>query len=193
MSQVHPEPAVLGRKAGFDRSTILALAILTLLGLFLFVSSTNYLSNSISQYDAKRLVQMALMHLVILMALLDRGIRLKFATQLDRISPSASVGLLLFFGLGITSSLVNADSLFSLSYSLLDVYMLLLMVAIMLVVASCRSIAGEKFDRLAIALIVLLGLAVGTQELVGVYVAWSAGQQFSYDIALTYFSHPQIL
>ena len=176
---------------GGGRTFLLALLIPALAGLFLLISSSMYLSPTLDILDAKRLVQLGLMLTMVLISLLDPGIRNAFSLQLARIPVAMVLGLLLFFSLGILSGLVNASSALALAYSLLEVFSILLMLMTAFIMAACRSLAGIHFDRLAIAMVTMLGLAVGFQELVGVSVAWSTGHQFSYDIALTHFAHPR--
>jgi putative inorganic carbon (HCO3(-)) transporter len=174
-----------------NRTRLLALTIPALAGLFLLISSSMYLSSTAAHLDSKRMAQLLTLLLMIFAAILEPGIRTAFTQQLSRISPWFAYGLLSFFSLGVFSSLIHADSALSLAYSLIEVFMLLSMLVIALIIAACRSLAGDHFDRLIVVLISLLGLAVGFQELVGVSVAWSTGHQFSYDIALTHFAHPR--
>lgn len=168
-----------------------ALAIPLLLGIYLLITSTRYLFSGIAMFDAKRMIEIALFGVILVLAIIDPRLRGELAAQFRRIPQWIGLGLLGMIGLGVISSVYNAASPFALAYSLADVYMLAMIVVLALVVAACRSIAGARFDQLAMVCLAMLGLAVGLQEMIGVAVAWSAGQQFSYDIALTHFAHPR--
>ena len=168
-----------------------ALAIPLLLGIYLLITSTRYLFSNIAMFDAKRMIEITVFGVILVLAILDPKLRMELAAQFRQIPRWIGLGLLGFIGLGVISSVYNASSPFALAYSLADVYMLAIMIVLALVVAACRTIAGTKFDQLAMFCLALLGLAVGLQELIGVAVAWGSGYQFSYDIALAHFAHPR--
>jgi len=180
-----------GRKTDSRGIPLSALAIPLLLGIYLLITSTRYLFSNIAILDAKRMIEIAVFGVILVVAILEPKLRMELAAQFRRISRWIGLGLLGIIGLGAISSGYNAASPFALAYSLADVYMLAMIVVLTLVVAACRSIAGTRFDQLAMFCLALLGLAVGLQELIGVAVSWSAGHQFSYDIALTHFAHPR--
>ncbi len=79
----------------------------------------------------------------------------------------------------------------ALLYSLAEVSLLSLCLVAVLAVAACRQSVGTVFDQVAIAFIALVGLAVGVQELTGVFAALSAGMEFHPRIALLHFSWPR--
>ena len=168
-----------------------ALAIPLLLGIYLLITSTRYLFSNIAMFDAKRLMEITVFGVILVIAILDPNLRMELAAQYRQIPRRIGLGLLGFIGLGVISSVYNASSPFALAYSLADVYMLATIMVLVLVVAACRAIAGTKFDQLAMFCLALLGLAIGLQELIGVAVAWGSGYQFSYDIALAHFAHPR--
>ncbi len=168
-----------------------ALAIPLLLGIYLLITSTRHLFYNIAMYDAKRMMEITVFGVILVLALLDPKLRMELAAQFRQIPRWIGLGLLGFIGLGVISSVYNAASPFALAYSLADVYMLATIIVLALVVAACRTIAGTKFDQLAMFCLALLGLAIGLQELIGVAVAWRSGYQFSYDIALAHFAHPR--
>ncbi len=168
-----------------------ALAIVLLLGIYLILTSTRYLVPGQSILDAKRILEIMIIGVILILSLLDQGLRKSFFHQLGRLPRWFSLGIVGFLGLGVISSAYNANSWRALAYSLADVYLLAMIVVLALVVAACRSLAGTRFDQLAMLLLALLGLSVGLQELIGVGVTWSAGYQFSYDFALAHFAHPR--
>ena len=180
-----------GHKTKSQGIPLSAQAIPLLLCIYLLITSTRYLFSNIAILDAKRMIEITVFGVILVVAILDSKLRMELAAQFRRISRWIGLGLLGIIGLGAISSGYNAASPFALAYSLADVYMLAMIVVLTLVVAACRSIAGTRFDQLTMFCLALLGLAVGLQELIGVAVSWSAGHQFSYDIALTHFAHPR--
>ncbi|MEE8338875.1 MAG: O-antigen ligase family protein [Xanthomonadales bacterium] len=177
------------RKAESLGIPLSALAIPLLLGIFLLITSTRYLSSTLALFDVKRMIEIMIFGAILAIAIIDPRLRMELVAQFRRIPRWIGLGLVGFIGLGVVSSVFNAASPFALAYSLADVYLLAIMIVLTLVVAACRSIAGTRFDQLVMFCLAMLGLAVGVQELIGVAVAWSAGLQFSYDVALTHFSH----
>ncbi len=168
-----------------------ALAIVLLLGIYLILTSTRYLIPGQSILDAKRILEILIFGVILILSLLDQDLRKSFFNQLGRLPRWVSLAVVGFLGLGVISSLYNANSWRALAYSLADVYLLAMIFVLTLLVAACRSLTGTRFDQFAISLLALLGLSVGMQELIGVAVAWNAGYQFSYDFALAHFAHPR--
>ena len=52
------------------------------------------------------------------------------------------------------------------------------------VIAGCRRVSGTGFDRIAGSMLVLTGLVVGIQELLGVAAALASGSAFNFSISL---------
>jgi len=173
------------------KAPLTALLIPAILGLYLVATSTVSLSSHLAILDATRLAEFLVFALVLLMALIDPAIRTATAYEMARVPKTMRFGLVLFFACGVISSVVNAQFLSGLAYSLVDVALLGLVLCLLFVVAACRALAGTAFDRLAISFLTLLGLAVGVQELAGVLAARAEGYEFSYDIALIHFAHPR--
>lgn len=173
------------------RAPLTALLIPAILGLYLVVTSTVSLSSHLAILDAQRLGEFLVFALVLLIALIDPAIRTATAHEMTRVPKATRFGLILFFAFGVISSVVNAQFLSGLAYSLVDVALLGLVLCLLFVVAACRTLAGTGFDRLTISFLTLLGLAVGVQELAGVLAARAEGYEFSYDIALIHFAHPR--
>jgi len=174
------------------RSQLLALAIPCLICCYLVLTSTAIIIPDIPVYDAKRIAQFILFFIVFLVTLSSASLRNAFAAQLTRIPKYVSAGIILFFALGIVSSVINSDSTRGLIYSLVDVSMLGLLFVMALIVASCRAVAGPLFDRVILALITLLGLAVGFQELMGYWAVRSAGGTYNFHLSLIHFSFPRM-
>lgn len=169
----------------------LAVAVAILLGGYLLVTSTVTLSATLWKFDVKRILELCLFPLIFATLLFNPSLRRAFRDQLQRIPRWVAIILLVLLLLGIVSSAFNATSTMSLLYSLAEVSLLSLWLVAVLAVAACRQLAGTVFDQVAIALITLVGLAVGVQELTGVFAALSVGMEFHPRIALLHFSWPR--
>ncbi|HLF29485.1 MAG TPA: O-antigen ligase family protein [Xanthomonadales bacterium] len=169
----------------------LALGIAVLLGGYLLLTSTVTLHETLWKFDVKRILELGLFPLIFSTVLFNRALRAAFREQLERIPRWVATVLLVLLALGVASSAYNASSTMSLLYSLAEVSLLSLWLVAVLAVAACRQAAGTVFDQVAIALIALVGLAVGVQELTGVFAAWSVGMEFHPRIALLHFSWPR--
>ncbi len=168
-----------------------ALVFPTLLCAYLLVTSTTHLSDTLWQYDAKRMLQLYLLPALFLWVLIIPGLRSSAFEQVARVPRWMGIALTIMFALGVISAWHNSTSGMGLAYSLADVALLLMLVAAALAIAACRSMAGELFDRIIIVLIAMVGVAVGLQELIGVMAAWSQGLEFNPRIALPHFSWPR--
>jgi len=174
------------------KNQLTALLVVGLVCCYLVITSTVSLFPETPIYDVKRISEIILLFFVILLTLINKPLRIAFAGQLSGLPSRLALGLTLFFVLGIASSIANASSPRGLIYSLTDVGLLVLLFVLALIVAACRNLAGSKFDRLAISLIAILGLAVGVQELSGFWAARSIGSSYNFNIALVYFSFPRM-
>jgi hypothetical protein len=170
---------------------ISALLFPILFAVYLLVTSTTHLSDTLWQYDAKRMLQLYLLPALFLWVLLIPGLRVAFTRQVQRIPQWMGAALGLMFVLGVISAWYNSMPGLGFAYSLADVALLFLLVVAALAIAACRDVAGEWFDRIVIVLVAMLGVAVGLQELIGVWAAWSQGLEFNPRIALPHFSWPR--
>jgi len=184
-----PEQSTTQALINFTR--LAALLFPVLLGIYLLITSTTHLSDTLWQYDAKRMLQLVLLPLMFLWVLLIPSLRAAFSEQMARIPRWLGVALLLMFTLGLISAWYNSETPMGLAYSLADVALLFLLITAALAIAACRSIAGELFDRIVIVLIAMVGVAVGLQELIGVLAAWNSGVEFHPRVALLHFSWPR--
>jgi hypothetical protein len=170
----------------------LAVAVAVLLGAYLLVTSTVTLSETLWMYDVKRILELCLLPLIFAVVLLHGPLRAGLRDQLWRIPRWLAAALGLILALGVLSSLINSNSTMSLIYSLAEVALLSLLVLAALCLAACRQAAGTLFDRTALLLLALVGVAVGVQELLGVVAAWNANMGFHPRIALLHFSWPRM-
>jgi len=168
-----------------------ALLLPVALGAYLLITSTTDLSDTMWQFDAKRMLQLYLLPCMFLWVLIVPSLRIAFSEQVCRIPRWIRIALALMFLLGVISAWHNSTSRMGLAYSLADVALLFLLIPAALVIAACRNVAGEGFDRIVIVLIAMVGIAVGLQELIGVLAALNAGVEFNPRIALQHFSWPR--
>lgn len=170
---------------------LIALLLPVTLGAYLLITSTIHLSDSLWQYDAKRMLQLYLLPLMFLFTLLMPSLRQAFAEQVSRIPRWMGWALALMFTLGVISAWYNSTSSMGLAYSLADVALLFLIIAAAFTIAACRTVAGELFDKTMLILVAMVGVAVGLQELIGVLAAWNLGLEFNFENSLVYFAFPR--
>ena len=164
-----------------------ALAIVMSLGLYLFFTSTFFPLEFLSVFNSKRVLQLALFASLTTIAVAWTPLRTATAAQLHRLSRPARYCLVLFFTLGVISSLRLPHP----AYALVDVSMLFLLAVLIAVTAASRQLAGERFDKWAVLLLAVTGAAVALQEFMGFIAGWVLGTEFNYEQALVHFSHPR--
>jgi O-antigen ligase len=160
-------------------------------GFYLLLTSTGNLLPAFELYDSKRILQFVLLFLLFLLPCLSRDIRIAFGALLTSAPGWMLAVLAAVFTWGMLSALVHAQSPLHLFNALSDVGLLACLCLAAFVVAACRATAGRRFDQLALGLIALTGIAVALQELVGIAATRAAGLDFSFEIALMYFSWPR--
>jgi len=165
----------------------LALSIVVLYGFYLLFTSAFYPLDFLSVFDAKRLLQLLLFMAVMIFALAWAPLRKASIEQLDRLTLSNRIILVVFFFIGFVSSLRLDHS----AYALADVSMLLVLMILIAVTAASRDLSGPRFDKWAVVLLSITGFAVAIQELTGFVAGWVLGSEFSYDQALVHFAHPR--
>jgi len=157
------------------------------LGLYLLVTSTVSPIESLSVFDAKRVLQLIVFAFVLVSAAIYRPLRTETLGQLARVSPLQGLILALFFSIGIFSSLQLDHPV----YALIDVSMIFLMMILIFVIAGTRELSGRLFDKFIVLLLAVMGLAVALQELMGFVASWAMGTEFSYSESLINFAHPR--
>ncbi|NNK52654.1 MAG: O-antigen ligase family protein [Xanthomonadales bacterium] len=174
-----------------DPAVLLSLLIAGLAGAYLLLTSTTNLIPGIWPYDGKRMLQFLLLLVLFLVPMINRKIRAEFADLLDMIPAWTKATLLAVFAWGLLSVAINAQSLMHALNSFSEVALLTALAIGTLVVGACRRIGGRSFDRLAVGLLAMTGLAVGLQELIGVFAAHNAGVDFNFRVSLLHFSWPR--
>ena len=191
LSQDPVVPSGVARADLKNRAFLISLFVPALIGFYLLLTSTTYLVDGIWPYDVKRILQFGLLLILFLVPALDARVRAEFGQLLASVPGWLGMSLLAVSGWGVVSALVNSRSLMHALNSLSEVALLSVLVLAIFLVAACRRIAGRWFDRIAIAMIALTGLAVGLQELIGVAAAHFAGFEFNFHTSLIYFSFPR--
>jgi hypothetical protein len=162
-----------------------------LLGGFLLISSTTNLIPGLWPFDSKRIIQFGLLFSIFLLPLADRSIRKELDLILRFVPRWLKLTLLAIACTGVLSALVNAQTPLHAVVSISDVILLTSLLMAVAVVAACRRSAGRWFDRVALVLLAMTGLAVGLQELIGVAASRATGFEFSYEQSLLHFAHPR--
>jgi len=165
----------------------LSLAVVVSLGLYLFFTSAFYPLDFLSVFDAKRVIQLALFSAIMIFAVTWAPLRKETVTQLGRLSKFNRYTLALFFLIGIVSSLRLDHP----AYALVEVSMMFVMMILIAVTAASRELSGTRFDRWAVLLLAVMGLAVVIQEFMGFVAGWVFGSEFNYDQSLIHFAHPR--
>jgi O-antigen ligase len=160
-------------------------------GLYLLLTSTVSTLPGLWPYDAKRLLELALLALVFLAPVLNSSVRSSVNGLLAATPRPVKLAILVFFLLGFISATMNKTSTPHWFASLSEVSLLALLVFAVYILGACRQLGGVLFDRVAIGAMALTGLAVGTQELTGVLAAHAAGTDFNFQTSLFRFSWPR--
>lgn len=164
-----------------------AVAIVILLGFYLLITSTFSLPGPLHEFDAKRLLQLLLFVTLMVCAVAWAPLRESSTKQLGRLSKLNRSTLVLFFTLGLASSL----SLEHPGYALADVSMMFVMMILIAVTAGSRELSGRLFDKWAAVLLAALGLAVVIQEFMGFIAGWVLAAEFNYMQSFIHFAHPR--
>jgi hypothetical protein len=180
--------SITGRR---DAAFLISLFAPALTGFHLLLTSTTYLFYPVWIYDSKRMLEFALLLVLFLAPALSRPVREEFGALLSIVPGWLGAVLLGMVGWGTFSALYNAQSVMHALNSLSEVALLSALALGVFVLAACRRIAGRWFDRIALSMLALTGLAVGVQELLGVLAAHAAGLEFNFRISLLYFSWPR--
>ena len=176
----------------YSKSALLMAVICSALpGLFLLITSTSFLVDGHFVYDIKRVFELGLILVLLVVVLMNTGIRHALAQQLARIPRKLGVVLGLIITLGVISSLVSATSKQLAINSLLEVALLSLLLVSSLIIAACRHVAGRLFDQVAVTLLALAAIAVGFQELLGVTAALLNEVEYFARISLMHYSWPR--
>ncbi len=190
MTSSKPEPR--RGESRVDKSTLyISLSAAALPGLYLLLTSTTSPFTGIWPYDAKRILQFLLLLVLLALPLVNRRIRHELGACWSAAPGWLAAALIGTAAWGVLSALTNARSPMHAFNSLADVALLASLVLGVVVVAACRRIAGAAFDRTAVSLLVLTGLVVGLQEILGVLAALASGLDFNFQIALLHFSFPR--
>jgi putative inorganic carbon (HCO3(-)) transporter len=174
-------------KPNLQYPAILSLVVVVLIGLYLIMTSAFYPLDFLPVFDAKRLLQLVLFTILLVFSVAWAPLRQNAIAQLNRLSSVNRVALTLFFIIGIVSSLRLEHP----AYALVDVSMIFIMTMLIAVTAASRELAGQRFDRWAVLLLVVMGFVVALLEFMGFLAGWALGTEFSYDQALMHFAHPR--
>ena len=107
-----------------NRSVGFLVVIPALFGLWLVITSLTEVVPELGIYDGKRILELYLISLTLLVLILSTQIRQKLKNILQAIPAWVRILLLFFFGLGLSSALLTPNP----GYPLLDVAMLFLIV-----------------------------------------------------------------
>jgi hypothetical protein len=174
-------------KPGFWISTLAAI----LVGLYLLLTSTTSTLENIWPYDAKRMLQFLLLSILFAFPLIDRSIRRELGSLWAAAPGWLTYALGVIAAWGVIAALWSARSVMHALNALADVALLGCLVLGVVVIAACRRLAGTAFDRIAVALLILTGLVVGFQEVLGALAAHASGSEFNFRISLLHFSWPR--
>lgn len=170
-----------------SRTLPLALAVVLVPGLYLLITSAFFPLSFLPVFDAKRVLQLIMFVVLLLIALMYAPLRQATITQLACTPRSIGYALTLFFGLGILSSLRLSHP----GYALLDVSNLFVILLLVFVVAAGRNLSKSLFDQWAVSILAIMGFAVAVQEVTGFVAGWMTGIEFSYEHVLIHFASPR--
>jgi O-antigen ligase len=157
------------------------------LGLYLLVTSALFPFESLYVFDGKRVLQLILLTMTLAFSVIWAPLRNASIAQLCRLSSPHRYALGLFFLIGLVSALRLDHP----AYALIDISMMFLLIMLVAVTAGSRDLSSRLFDKWAVISLSALGIAVVTQELMGIIAGWFLRFEFSYEQALIHFAHPR--
>ena len=164
-----------------------ALFILILPCAALVLTSSFDVVPGVAPYNGKRLVETLVFLSIISLVMIFPRPRSAFFDQVQKVPTLIIAAFSLAFALAVWSSLRFSPP----GYSLAEVGILLALLIAALCIAASRRVLGTLFDRIALSAIMLLGVAVATQEFMGLLANWNLDREFSYDQMLVRFAHPR--
>jgi O-antigen ligase len=167
---------------------IFLLAVPVLFGTWLLVTALTDTVPGIGTYNSKRILELYLILLTLCFTAFSTHTRHLVAGNLGAIPGWMVLLLVLWLGLGASSALLTAHP----AYPLIDVAMFFIMGMTAMAIAGTRQALGTGFDRVVLFFLALMGLGVFIQELIGLSVYLSTGQQFNTRESLMHFFHPRL-
>ena len=163
------------------------LVVLFLLGLFLAGTTGFDLIPTLGVFNAKRVLEVFTLLLVLSAVMLNRHLRTAFGELQTTLPPWALLALAVAFVSGSISALRFPHP----GYGLLEIAMPVLLILCVIGTAASRRAGGEGFDRLALLIVIAIGAITAVTELTGFVASWSLGSEMSYSQMLIRFIHPR--
>ncbi len=163
------------------------LLIPLLLGIYLVGTSGFSLLPEVGVFNGKRILELLLLLLILSVTVLNSRLRVSFRQLLGTLPRWAVYSLVLAGLAGTLSSLRFPHP----GYGLLEVAMPVLMVLAVFATAAARRICSDSFDRMALLIVVALGLVAAITELMGLFASWMMGLEYQYNYMLVRFFHPR--
>ncbi|NND45837.1 MAG: O-antigen ligase family protein [Xanthomonadales bacterium] len=166
------------------------LAVLTpvLLGLWLAGTSVTGGFGPFGVYDAKRVLELVLLFMIVSLALANPAHRHCVNGLVGALPRWTILAFAAFLALGLAS----ASQLQHPDYAYVEATMLFMLVVAALCVAGAHHLAPVLFERITLAAIAMMVLGIIAQESIAVLVYLANGLQYNYRESLIYFLHPRM-
>ena len=163
------------------------LLIPLLLGLFLALTTGFDLLPQLGVFNAKRILELFMLLLLFGATALNPMMRGALA-ELLVFMPRWSVYALGFAALAGTISALRFPHP---GYGLVEIAMLALLVSGIFATAAARRVCGEKFDRMALLILIAIVVISSATEFMGIIASWLAGFEYNYNKMFMRFFHPR--
>jgi O-antigen ligase len=166
---------------------LIAGVVPVLLSFYLIVTSGWILIPGMDFYDAKRVLQIAMIEFTLIFALLCRPLRAQTAALIREVPAFVRLAIALVFGFGLASALA-AQNVF---YGLTEVSLYFGLCMLVFVTAASARMLGARMLTLMAVFLLVLGSLVSITEIIGLVVHWNFGQPATSHTLFLRFSHPR--
>jgi O-antigen ligase len=166
---------------------LIAGVVPALLAFYLIVTSGWNLIPGMDFYDAKRVLQIAIIEFTLIFALLCRPLRAQTIALIGQVPAFVRLPIALVFGFGLASALASQNVF----YGLTEVSLYFSLCMLVFVTAASAGMLGARMLTLMAVFLLVLGSLVSITEIIGLVVHWNFGQPATSHTLFLRFSHPR--
>jgi hypothetical protein len=167
--------------------TVANLAAPFLLGWFLVGTTGFDLLPGIGVFNGKRVLEILTLLLIIGFTLINGRTRESYGEIQSLVPRWVTVSILACVVLGTISALRFSHP----GYALVEIGLPVLLVLCTFATAAAYRTSAPQFDRLAVLVVITVGLIAAVTEITGLMVDWSLGLEFGFNKMLIRFAHPR--